>query len=124
MQRQQRKSFSDSLGNGITQKRIPSLRRSWSCLRFLLENYDGEVAINVGVGEDTAIKDLAKLIRGVVGFEGNIVWDSTKPDGTPRKLLDVSRITALGWRPEISLEDGIHSTYEWFVKSSDHERLA
>jgi GDP-L-fucose synthase len=91
---------------------------------FLLENYDDEVAINVGVGEDIAIKDLAELIRGVVGFEGDVIWDSTKPDGTPRKLLDVSRIAALGWRPEISLEDGIRSTYEWFVKSSGHERLS
>ena len=89
---------------------------------YLLENYDDEVAINVGIGKDIAIKDLAQLIRGVVGFGGDIVWDSTKPDGTPRKLLDVSRITALGWSPEISLEDGIRSTYEWFVKSSDHER--
>jgi GDP-L-fucose synthase len=81
---------------------------------YLLENYDDEVAINVGVGEDIAIKDLAELIRAVVGFEGDIVWDSTKPDGTPRKLLDVSRITALGWKPEIRLKDGIRSTYEWF----------
>ena len=87
---------------------------------YLLENYDDEVAINVGVGEDIAIKDLAELIGGIVGFEGDIVWDGTKPDGTPRKLLDVSRIRTLGWKPEISLEDGIHSTYKWF---KDHQRL-
>jgi GDP-L-fucose synthase len=80
----------------------------------LLENYDIDVAINVGVGEDIAIKDLAELIGGVVGFDGDIVWDGTKPDGTPRKLLEVSLITALGWKPEVSLEDGIRSTYEWF----------
>jgi GDP-L-fucose synthase len=85
----------------------------------LLENYDDEVAINVGVGDDIAIKDLAELIRGVVGFEGDTVWDITKPDGTPRKLLDVSRITALGWKAEISLEDGIRSTYEWFQQQQD-----
>lgn len=91
-----------------------------SCL-FLLENYDDEVAINVGVGEDIAIKDLAELIRGIVGFQGEIVWDTTKPDGTPRKLLDVSRVTALGWKPEISLEDGIRTTYEWF---KGHQGLA
>jgi GDP-L-fucose synthase len=91
-----------------------------SCL-FLLENYDDELAINVGVGEDIAIKDLAELIGGIVGFEGEILWDSSKPDGTPRKLLDVSRITSLGWKPEISLEDGIRSTYKWF---KDHQRLA
>ena len=81
---------------------------------YLLENYDDEVAINVGVGEDIAIQDLAELIRGVVGFEGDIVWDNSKPDGTPRKLLDVSRIEALGWKAQISLEDGIGRTYEWF----------
>jgi GDP-L-fucose synthase len=81
---------------------------------YLLENYNDEVAINVGVGEDIAIKKLAELIKGIVGFQGDIVWDNTKPDGTSRKLLDVSRFTALGWKPEISLEDGIRSTYEWF----------
>jgi GDP-L-fucose synthase len=81
---------------------------------YLLENYNDEVAINVGVGEDITIKKLAELIKGIVGFQGDIIWDNTKPDGTPRKLLDVSRITALGWKPEISLEDGIRSTYEWF----------
>jgi GDP-L-fucose synthase len=81
---------------------------------YLLEHYDDDVAINVGVGEDIAIKDLAELIKGVVGFEGEIHWDSSKPDGTPRKLLDVSRIESLGWKATIGLEDGIRSTYEWF----------
>jgi len=82
---------------------------------FLIENYDDEVAINVGVGEDVSIKELAELIQGIVGFEGAIEWDSSKPDGTPRKLLDVSRLQALGWKPTIALEQGIKSTYEWFV---------
>ena len=81
---------------------------------FLIENYDDEVAINAGVGEDVSIKELAELIQGVVGFEGEIKWDSSKPDGTPRKLLDVSRISSLGWKAQIRLEDGIRSTYEWF----------
>jgi GDP-L-fucose synthase len=81
---------------------------------FLLENYDDEVAINVGVGEDVSIKELAELIQGVVGFKGEIIWDSSKPDGTPRKLLDVSRISSLGWKAQIGLEDGIRSTHEWF----------
>ena len=85
-----------------------------ACL-FLLENYDGDVAINVGVGEDVPIKDLAEIIQGIVDFKGEIVWDNTKPDGTPRKLLDVSRITALGWKPEIKLEEGIRSTYGWYL---------
>ena len=81
---------------------------------FLLENYDDEVAINVGVGEDRTIKDLAELILGIVGFQGDIVWDTTKPDGTPRKLLDVSLMETLGWKAQINLEDGIRNTYEWF----------
>lgn len=88
-----------------------------ACL-FLLENYDDDVAINVGVGEDIPIKELAELIQSTVGFSGAVEWDSSKPDGTPRKLLDVSRLTALGWNPQISLEDGIRSTYEWFKSNN------
>lgn len=87
-----------------------------ACL-YLLENYDDDVAINVGVGEDVSIKQLAELIQKITGYLGNIEWDSSKPDGTPRKLLDVSRITALGWKAQISLEDGIRSTYEWYKAS-------
>jgi GDP-L-fucose synthase len=82
---------------------------------FLLENYDDEIAINIGTGKDLAIKDLAELIKVIVGFDGAIEWDSSKPDGTPRKLLDASRMTALGWSPSIGLEEGIRSTYEWFL---------
>lgn len=81
---------------------------------LLLENYDDDVAINVGAGQDISIKELAKLIQGIVGFSGLIKWDSSRPDGTPRKLLDVSKITSLGWKPTISLEQGVRETYEWF----------
>jgi GDP-L-fucose synthase len=88
-----------------------------ACL-FLLENYDDDVAINVGFGQDISIKELAELIRTTVGYQGDVAWDSSKPDGTPRKLLDVSRITSLGWKPEIILEDGIHSTYSWFLENA------
>jgi GDP-L-fucose synthase len=84
---------------------------------YLLENYNDEVPINVGVGEDVSIRELAELIRETVGFSGSIDWDSSKPDGTPRKLLDVSRITALGWSAQISLGEGIKSTYDWYVKN-------
>jgi GDP-L-fucose synthase len=79
-----------------------------------LENYDDDIAINVGVGEDVSIKELAETIKRIIGFEGSIEWDSSKPDGTPRKLLDVSRLTDLGWKAKISLEDGISSTYLWY----------
>lgn len=84
---------------------------------FLLEKYQGDVPLNVGTGNDVSIKELADLIREIVGYEGEIAWDATKPDGTPRKLLDVSRITALGWQPKISLAEGIRSTYEWYKTS-------
>jgi len=81
---------------------------------YLLKNYNADVAINVGVGEDVSIKELAELIKETVGFCGSIEWDSSRPDGTPRKLLDVSRISQLGWKSQISLKDGIASTYEWY----------
>jgi GDP-L-fucose synthase len=87
-----------------------------ACL-YLFENYDDDVAINVGVGEDVSIKELAELIQRITGFEGAIEWDSSKPDGTPRKLLDVSRATSLGWKAQISLEDGIRSTYKWYQEN-------
>jgi GDP-L-fucose synthase len=87
-----------------------------ACLH-LLENYDDPRPINVGTGTDLSIKELAEMVRSVVGFEGDIMWDSSKPDGTPRKLLDTSRITALGWSPRIELRDGIAATYEWYLNT-------
>ena len=84
-----------------------------ACL-LLLEKYDSPEIINVGCGEDITIRELAELICEVVGFDGELAWDATKPDGTPRKLLDISKIRALGWKPEIPLRDGIARTYDWF----------
>jgi GDP-L-fucose synthase len=81
---------------------------------FLLENYNSDVPINIGTGKDISISELATLIKEIVGFDGGIVWDSSKPDGTPRKLLDVSRMTDLGWIPETELMSGIDSTYQWY----------
>jgi GDP-L-fucose synthase len=89
-----------------------------ACL-FLLENYDGDVAINVGSGIDLSILDLALLIREIVGYSGEIDWDASKPDGTPRKLLDVSRISNLGWYPKIDIKTGISMTYESFLQESN-----
>ena len=83
---------------------------------FLMENYSGEEIVNVGWGSDVSIRELAKLIRRVVGFEGEVTWDTSKPDGTPRKLLDSSRLLALGWKPEIDLETGLRLAYEDFLK--------
>src|SRR5216684_2694523 len=87
-----------------------------ACL-FLLEKYDSPEIINVGCGEDISICELAELICDVVGFEGELAWDKTKPDGTPRKLLDVSKLRGLGWTPTIPLRDGVARTYDWFLKN-------
>lgn len=84
----------------------------------LLERYESDQLINVGVGEDVTIRELAELIRGIVGYAGDIIWDTASPDGTPRKLLDVSRIHALGWQARIPLAAGIRSTYDWFLANS------
>ena len=87
-----------------------------ACL-FLLEKYDSPEIINVGCGEDISIHELAELICDVVGFDGELSWDKTKPDGTPRKLLDLSKLRGLGWTPTIPLRDGIAQTYKWFLKN-------
>lgn len=82
-----------------------------ACL-FLMDNYNGELFVNVGSGTDISIKDLALLVKKIVGYEGELVFDTSKPDGTPRKLMDVSRINHLGWQHKISLEEGIEKVYE------------
>jgi GDP-L-fucose synthase len=84
-----------------------------ACLR-LLDVYDDPQHVNVGVGEDVTIAELASLIADVVGYEGALEWDATKPDGTPQKLLDVTRMKSLGWEPAIGLREGIASTYEGY----------
>jgi len=100
-------------------------RREWlhvddlaAGLLVLLEKYDGRDIVNVGVGEDLTIRDLAEKVKQAVGFTGAIRWDSGKPDGTPRKLLEVSRIRKLGWRATIPVEQGIRSTYAWFLQNA------
>ena len=89
-----------------------------ACL-FLMENFSGSGPINIGFGADITIKDLALLIREIVGFEGELSFDSSKPDGTPRKLMDVSRINQLGWEAQIPLSEGIQSVYDWFLNNVD-----
>lgn len=84
---------------------------------FLMNNYDGSEIINVGTGEDLTIKELAALVKKTVGFNGETEWDISKPDGTPKKQLDVSKHFALGWKPKIPLEEGIKNMYEWFLKN-------
>lgn len=89
---------------------------------FLMLRYDDPDIINVGVGEDITIRELADIIRAAVGFDGDIILDTTKPDGTPRKLLDVSRLRALGWQARIPLREGIAQTYDWFLAHQDDFR--
>ncbi len=89
---------------------------------FLMNNYSGSEIINIGTGEDVTIKELTETVSKVVGFKGKIAWDTSKPDGTPRKLLDVSKIKKLGWSPTIGLEEGIRSVYEWY-KVTDNKKM-
>jgi len=85
-----------------------------ACL-YLMQSYDDEAIVNVGVGEDLTIRDLAALLKEVVGYSGELAFDASKPDGTPRKLLDVARLHALGWRAKIPLRRGIEETYAWYL---------
>ncbi len=104
-------------GTGTPRREFLHVDDCASACLFLLEKYDSPEIINVGCGEDVTIRELAELICDVVQFDGELTWDKTKPDGTPRKLLDVSRLRALGWTPSISLRDGITRTYDWFLKN-------
>lgn len=93
-----------------------------SAIVFLLEHYDAPEIINVGCGEDITVRALAQLICEIVGFEGELTFDRSKPDGTPRKLLDVTKLAQLGWKPAIELRDGVARTYEWFLQNEDSHR--
>jgi GDP-L-fucose synthase len=101
-------------GSGTPRREFLHVDDLASACLMLLEKYNSPEIINVGCGEDISIVELAELICDLVGFDGDLTWDATKPDGTPRKLLDVTKLRALGWRPSISLRDGIAQTYEWF----------
>ena len=90
---------------------------------YLLQTYDAEPIVNIGWGQDVSIRELAEMVMSVIGYSGRLVFDSTKPDGTPRKLLDVSRLTELGWRAKIPLKYGIERTYQWFMEHSADARL-
>lgn len=103
-------------GGGALREFLFSEDLADACL-FLLDSYHEPGPINVGFGEDITIRDLAELIRTIVGFEGTVEWDVSKPDGTPRKILDSSRIRHLGWVPTTQLTDGIHRTYDWFLSN-------
>jgi GDP-L-fucose synthase len=109
-------------GSGAPRREFLHVDDMAAAVLHLLDSYDEPDHINIGVGEDITIRELAELVAEVVGFTGAIVLDPTKPDGTPRKLLDVSRINAMGWAPRVPLREGLEQTYRWFVPPGDHAR--
>jgi GDP-L-fucose synthase len=102
-------------GSGTPRRELLHVDDVADALLFLMDRYDSPEIINVGCGEDVTIAELAALVRDIVGFEGAIELDRSKPDGTPRKLMDVGKINGLGWKAKISLADGLESTYRWFL---------
>lgn len=90
---------------------------------FLLENYSGEQHVNIGTGKEVTIKELAELVKKITGYEGEIFWNSAMPDGTPRKLTDVSKLHGLGWKHKVELEEGVRLAYDWFCENVDEARL-
>jgi GDP-L-fucose synthase len=110
-------------GSGTPRREFLHVEDMADAVVHLLKTYDAEPIVNLGWGEDVTIRELVELVRTVVGFEGEVEWDATKPDGTPRKLLDTTRLTDLGWRPKITLRSGIESTYRWFKEHHAEARL-
>ncbi|MFB6363148.1 GDP-L-fucose synthase family protein [Paenibacillus elgii] len=92
-----------------------------ACL-YLMHHYNHSDIVNIGVGEDISIRELAEKIRAIIDYDGDILYDASKPDGTPRKLVDVSKLTKLGWQAKIGLDEGLASTYSWFLQTSEHRR--
>ena len=109
-------------GTGTPRREIMYVDDMANACIFLMQNYSGEDFVNIGVGDDISIKDFAEMIAEVVGFEGRFTYDTSKPDGTPRKLVDVTRLTGLGWTSQISLREGVERTYAWFLENEDSLR--
>jgi GDP-L-fucose synthase len=109
-------------GTGTPRREIMYVDDMANACIYLMRNYSGEDFINIGVGDDISIKDFADMIAEVVGFTGKFTYDNSKPDGTPRKLVDVRRLSNLGWNSEISLREGVERTYAWFLDNEDDLR--
>jgi GDP-L-fucose synthase len=103
-------------GTGKAQREFLHVDDMADACVFLMERYDGSEIVNIGCGEDVSIGELARMVAEVVGYEGRIVQDTSKPDGTPRKLLDVGRLRGLGWQARIRLGEGLKGTYAWYVQ--------
>ncbi len=108
------KPYVEVWGTGTPRREFLHVDDLADAVVYLMNNYDENEPLNIGTGKDVTIKELAELIKEVVGYEGEIKFDTTKPDGTPRKLLDVSRLHNAGWEHKITLREGIENTYEWF----------
>ena len=109
-------------GSGTPRREFLHVDDAADALVHVMSQYSDDMHINIGTGRDITIRDLAELIADVVGFKGRIVMDTTKPDGTPRKLLDIGKLAALGWQPSIDLKKGLESTYAWFVSQFGSDR--
>ncbi|NLG65973.1 MAG: NAD-dependent epimerase/dehydratase family protein, partial [Actinobacteria bacterium] len=114
-------------GSGTPRREFLHVDDVGEAVVFALENVGAHMVpdglLNVGCGEDLTIRSLAEAVQAAVGYRGATEWDTTKPDGTPRKLLDIGRISALGWRPSIALEDGLRTTYHWFREHQAEARV-
>ncbi|MBZ0215413.1 MAG: NAD-dependent epimerase/dehydratase family protein, partial [Fimbriimonadaceae bacterium] len=109
-------------GTGTPRREFLHVDDLADALLFLIRNYSDEIPLNIGWGDDIAIGEVAALLAKIVGFEGQLVFDTSKPDGAPRKLLDTTRLSALGWKPKIQLEEGLKSYYTWFLENQDSFR--
>ncbi len=109
-------------GTGTPRREIMFADDMANACVFLMNNYSGEQFVNIGTGEDITIADFAKLVPDVVGFEGTFAYDTSRPDGTPRKLVDVTRLTEAGWTSQIGLREGLERTYAWFLENVDNLR--
>jgi GDP-L-fucose synthase len=110
-------------GSGTPRREFLHVDDLADAVLYLLQNYDAEPIVNIGWGEDVTIRELAEMVMSAIGYSGTVTLDPSKPDGTPRKLLDVSRLRGLGWQPKITLTKGIESTYTWFKQHADEARL-
>lgn len=111
-------------GTGTPRRELLHVDDLASATAFLMQHYDEPEIVNVGTGEDVTVRELAQMIASTVGYEGKLAFDASKPDGTPRKLLDVTRLHALGWKHSISLADGVRSAYRWFLENVESVRPA
>jgi GDP-L-fucose synthase len=110
-------------GSGAPRREFLHVDDLADAVLYLLHEYDREPIVNIGWGKDISIRELAELVVSAIAYKGRLDFDTTKPDGTPRKLLDVGRLTELGWAPTITLKEGIHNTYAWFVEHLSEARL-